>query len=162
MNWLKLNDRYEISDFGDVRRIGSLNCLKPCARGDGYLVVNISGFRHKRNWKIHQLVAIAFIPNPEKKRSINHKNGIKTDNRLENLEWCTASENNKHAFRTLNRKPVSNNGFDNGFSKVVIDLSTGIFFGSASEAAVALNIKRSTLAAMLRGQNRNYTTLKFI
>lgn len=78
----------------------------------GYRVVKIYGKTHL----IHRLVAMAFIRNPSNKPCINHKNGIKTDNRVENLEWCTYSENLKHAYDNNIRLP--NYGEKNGAAKL--------------------------------------------
>jgi hypothetical protein len=62
-----------------------------------YLSVMLCVDQVKKIYSVHRLVALAFIPNPLKKEFINHKNGSKNDNRVENLEWVTCSENNQHA-----------------------------------------------------------------
>lgn len=64
----------------------------------GYVAVCISIDKVRRSYMAHRLVAEAFLDNSEDKPYINHKNSIRHDNRIENLEWCTASENNQHAF----------------------------------------------------------------
>jgi hypothetical protein len=146
---------YEISNKGRARRCDiihtrkNLESLALNKQKGGYYILHIyirqKGMPYRRSAiKVHRAVAFAFIPNPENKPCINHINGNPADNRVENLEWCTYSENTIHSYRVLKRKPtfLGKFGKDNPFSKrvVQIDVDGNVVevYDSATEAEQTL------------------------
>lgn len=118
---------YEVSNRGSVRRIyrthkpnrGMTGIRKPTMNHKGYLSValTMNGIE-KKAW-IHRSVLWAHVgPPPSSKHQCNHKNGIKTDNRVENLEWVTPSENVAHSFAVFGRKTVNLRGEKHGSAKL--------------------------------------------
>ena len=101
---IKEHPHYFAHSEGLIWSQRSQKFIKPVVHRDGYHRLSICEEGSQLSRSIHRLVAIAHIPNPENKREINHKNGDKADNRVENLEWCTRAENMQHArdngFRT--------------------------------------------------------------
>lgn len=101
---------YEVSNLGRVKSIrsGKGTYIGRIVRGghiyNGYAMVNLSKYGIPKFFTVHRLVAFAFLGNPPTpKHEINHKNLIRTDNRVENLEWCTHLENMRHSYRNSNR-----------------------------------------------------------
>lgn len=146
---------YEVSNSGVARSVGRMvkrrggkyhtvngAKLSPFTLPAGYKYIKLCKGGTTKGFSIHRLVAMAFIPNPDNKPQVNHINGKRDDNRIENLEWVTVSENHLHAYRELGRSPsrpmLGKLGSKNHGSKEVIQSSTDgceiARFGSIREA----------------------------
>lgn len=153
---------YSINENGDIWSYRRQKFLKPRPDKDGYLRVGLTKDKHQRTFFIHRLLAETFIPNPLNLPLVNHKNEIKTDNRLENLEWATQwynleySRNKERALSLGNSytkkeaKPMGR--ANNGISKPVRCIETGEVFSSGKEAAEVMGLDPSHISKVCRGK----------
>jgi hypothetical protein len=158
---------YEVSDRGRIRSIDRvIDCgrrmgkylkrgivLRNTITREGYIITSICKEGIQKFYSVHRLVAEAFIPNPEGKAEVNHIDGNKTNNAINNLEWVTRSENHLHAFRTGLRKPPK--------LREVICNVTGKRFQSVKDAALYLGVANETLRSRLSGYVQNKTSLSY-
>lgn len=94
MIWKKIFDDYEVSEVGTIRNIKTKHIIKQFIGRDGYVRTQIAG----KTRLVHRIVAMAFLPIVDGKDFVNHIDGKKENNAVENLEWCTRSENQRHAY----------------------------------------------------------------
>ena len=93
---------YEVSNIGNVKNVRRNTLLKLSKTNDGYIQVSLYKNGIRTGLRVHRLVAEAFLPNPDGLPLVNHKNEDKSDNSVENLEWCTAKYNTNYGHRTEN------------------------------------------------------------
>lgn len=168
---IELNDYlgYLISEKGEVISInynnrGYSRPLKQHADGAGYLTVSLYKDGKKVCFKAHKLVALAFIPNPENKPTVNHKDGNKSNNHVSNLEWATRSENCQHAWDNgLNKRSEKcTKAVSESVSVKVICQVTKNIFPNVRNAALVFGCSESHMSMMLRGKRTNKTTFKYL
>lgn len=156
LGFAKSKDR--ILSFGKSFRKHKGKILSQKNNGNDYMAIRLSNKGYCKNTYMHRLVAETFIPNPENKPQVNHINGIRNDNRVENLEWATASENGKHSYTFLNRKRPSKKGLDNPNCKVTMDIINYIRYNrkskikSLKELSSELKLSISTISGIATGR----------
>ena len=139
--------------------------LKATISNRGYYQVTLCKNTNGRGYLIHRLLAEHFIPNPQNKRTVNHIDGNKLNNHLNNLEWATDSENMKHAFKNgLNKQTnyrAAIKASTERRSKKVIEINSGREFKSQQEAARQLQIPLTTVTNYIKRYNGIYKSYHF-
>lgn len=159
------NSNYEVSNTGRVRRIGSKSDRIP-NDSKGYLAVGLYANGKGSTKRIHRLVAEAFIPNPDNKPEINHKDGNRYNNSSSNLEWVTKRENCRHAWDNnligpsygMRGKTNPNGGRKGKPFKIV---ETGEVFNTLEECEQAIDGNNRHINDCLRGRQRTHRGYHF-
>lgn len=149
--WKDIDDRYSISNFGRVKSnyANKERILKPFFNHDGYLMVDIRKPGYRKSIGVHRLVAQAFLPNPDNLPQVNHKDEDKTNNCVDNLEWCTLQYNCNYGTRNIRkglncRKPICS----------VDESGNVVHYDSRLEASKQTGIEETTISKALTGTNK--------
>lgn len=155
---------YQISTLGRVFSMKRDKILKPY-KSRGYCLVDLGTRKIKRcAVYVHRLVAETFIPNPEHKEEVNHKNSKRDDNRVENLEWVTPKENVRHSYE-FGFARFRNNNRDKqkeACSQPIVCVETGIKYDSISDASRKLGLHKPNIARCVKNKNKSVHGLHFL
>ena len=162
---------YMVSNCGNIKslnynRTGKEKILSLDKDGIGYLHVTLYKNGKRKRYIVHRLVAMAFISNIENLPYIDHINTIKTDNRVENLRWCTHKQNMNNELTKMKQKErhhtdKTKNKISESHNKKVICLEIGKIFTSVNETSRQLEINATNIAGVCRGERRQTHNLTF-
>lgn len=142
-------DRYTIGKLGS-KRLHKGGILKHWLTKDGYPQVELN----RKTYRVHRLVAMAFIPNPDGKKEVNHKDRVRNNNHVDNLEWTTLQENQEHSWNNGRVGCMKGRfGFDHNLSHpiaMLIDNKIIEVFGSIKEAARKLNASDASIGQAIK------------
>lgn len=147
----EIYENYEVSNLGKIRslnynRSGEVKELRLIVSEGGYLTVNLCKDGKYKMYTVHRLVAFAFIPNDdsENKTDVNHIDEDKSNNTVENLEWCTKKQNINHGTR--------NERVAKALGKKIICVETGIVYESTREVERKLGLEHSNISKCCKGK----------
>ena len=151
---------YMISNYGNVFSMNNNKnkILKPIMDKDGYLTINLCNNGTRKKYRIHRLVAESFIENKEKKKTVNHKDENKKNNKVTNLEWFSFYENNNYGSH--------NEKISKSLSKKIVQLSLEYnlikIWGSATLVKKELGFNQGCISACCRGKLKKHKEFKWM
>lgn len=179
MTWKTIDefDNYEINKRGEIRNKTTGRTKKPTLATNGYYYVTLYKNNKGKTLIVHRVLASAFIPNPNNLPTVNHKDGVKTNNELSNLEWTTYGENNKHAYdnglkkvtpkmmnhaKNLHKALAESNPYGVNRNPVIAKFGgVEIHYHSVEHAAESLGFHRSSIDRVLKGKRKSAKGIVF-
>ena len=152
-------EKYAVNSSGFIFNKKTGRKIKAFKNPRGYLVNTISIKGERKSFSVHKAILYSFVPEPFVDAQVNHKDGNKENNSLENLEWVTRSENMIHAIKELGFKPNSK-----ASCKKVVIFPDNKIFNSVSECAEYFNTNINCISRVLRGHRKTYKrrTIKYL
>lgn len=154
---IKGYDNYECSTEGRIRNKKTGRILKTQVNHNGYKTLTLYQNKSAKNERVHRIVAGTFIDGKHYGKDVNHIDGNKLNNRVDNLEWCTRKDNVRHSM-DIGIKPLNN--FGNETNKIRI-VETGVVYDSINDCARDINGFTGTICACLNGRQDTHRGYHF-